>query len=80
MTDTYSVEIQFPGETKRFTASGDETVLDAAQNAGVELASSCCAGICTACAAKILSGTVEQPDAMGLDSDIMDQEIGRAHV
>lgn len=73
MTDTYSVEIQLPGETKQFTASADQTVLDAAKEAGVELPSSCCAGVCTTCAAKIISGSVEQPDAMGLSPEIMEQ-------
>jgi ferredoxin len=73
MTDTFSVEIQLPGETKQFVATADQTILDAAKKVGVELPSSCCAGVCTTCAAKILSGTVEQPDAMGLGEEIMEQ-------
>ena len=73
MTDTFSVEILLPGETKQFTAAADQTVLDAAKAAGVDLPSSCCAGVCTTCAAKIVSGTVVQPDAMGLSPEIMEQ-------
>lgn len=73
MTDTFSVEIQLPGETKQFSAAADQTILDAANAAGIELPSSCCAGVCTTCAAKIHAGTVEQPDAMGLGPEIMDQ-------
>ena len=73
MTDTYSVEIQLPDETKQFTAAADQTILDSATAAGVELPSSCCAGVCTTCAAKIISGSVEQPDAVGLGEEILDQ-------
>lgn len=73
MTDTFSVEIQTAGESKHFSAAADQTILDAAKAAGVELPSSCCAGVCTTCAAKILAGTVEQPDAMGLGPEIMEQ-------
>ena len=73
MTDTFSVEIQLPGETKQFAAAADQTILEAAAAAGVELPSSCCAGVCTTCAAKVHTGTVEQPDAMGLGPEIMER-------
>jgi ferredoxin len=48
-------------------------VLAAAEAAGVALPSSCCSGVCTTCAALISSGTVEQPDAMGVRTELQQQ-------
>jgi ferredoxin len=35
----------------------------------VPLPSSCCSGVCTTCAALLRSGTVHQPDAMGVKAE-----------
>ena len=44
--------------------------LAAAEAAGVMLPSSCCSGVCTTCAARLKSGSVEQSDAMGVREDL----------
>ncbi|MCM1982745.1 2Fe-2S iron-sulfur cluster-binding protein [Lyngbya confervoides] len=73
MASTYTVEIQHQGTTQTISAAEDQTLLEAALAAGIDLPRSCCAGVCTTCAARIHAGTVEQPDAMGLGPEIMEQ-------
>jgi ferredoxin len=51
------------GETSEFECPPDATILDAAEEAGVDdLPYSCRAGACAACAGKISRGTVDQGD------------------
>jgi ferredoxin len=73
MATIYTAEILHDGVTHRFEVSDNETILNAAKSAGIELPSSCCAGVCTTCAAKIVEGEVEQGDAMGLGPNTIAQ-------
>ncbi|NJN29542.1 MAG: 2Fe-2S iron-sulfur cluster binding domain-containing protein [Synechococcales cyanobacterium RM1_1_8] len=73
MANTYSVELVRDGSSQTIQVRDDQTILEAAGTAGVELPSSCNAGVCTTCAAKILSGEVEQPDAMGASLELQVQ-------
>jgi len=67
---TYTVQAEFEGITHSFSCRADQTVLNAAEAAGITLPSSCCSGVCTTCAAVVTSGSVEQPDAMGVKADL----------
>ena len=70
---TFQVTATFEGNTHTFSCRSDQTVLAAAEAAGIGLPSSCCSGVCTTCAAVISSGSVHQPDAMGVKAELQQQ-------
>ena len=70
---TFQISAAFEGVSHRFACRSDQTVLAAAEAAGVMLPSSCCSGVCTTCAARIQEGSVHQPDAMGVKADLQQQ-------
>ena len=73
MSDCITVACDLNGASHSFSCRADQTVLAAAEAAGVELPSSCCSGVCTTCAARIQEGSVHQPDAMGVKADLQEQ-------
>lgn len=73
MTQTYRVEIHHQGETHVIEVPEDKRILRAAHAAGLDLPSSCNAGVCTTCAARILEGTVDQSESMGVSPDLQAQ-------
>jgi ferredoxin len=69
-TASYAITVELDGQQHAFQCKADQTVLAAAEAAGVLIPSSCCAGVCTTCAARITDGEVHQPDAMGVKEDL----------
>lgn len=69
---TFSVIAELNGDQYQFNCREDQTVLEAAEDAGFELPVSCGAGMCTVCAARVIAGTVDQPGAMGVKQELQD--------
>ena len=67
---TFTVSAEINGSRHTFPCRSNQTVLSAGEAAGVPLPNSCCSGVCTTCAALLRSGTVHQPDAMGVKADL----------
>jgi ferredoxin len=72
-TPTFSITASLDGVSHTFPCRADQTVLAAAEAAGVPLPSSCCSGVCTTCAARLTTGTVQQSDAMGVKEELRQQ-------
>ena len=80
MIDTFTVVCELDGATHSFSSSADQTVLSAAEAAGVAVPSSCCSGVCTTCAAVIKEGSVHQPDAKALQRVVAQVLVHRLRV
>lgn len=71
----YQVKIYDRRTGKHYQVSvpSDRYILHSAEHQGVELPFSCRNGACTACAVRVTSGQLAQPEAMGLSPQLQSQ-------
>lgn len=71
------VKLIVDGSAREFTMlRGDETILDAGLNRGIDLRHSCKSGVCATCRAKLIEGQVE----MDVHYALEDYEIARGFI
>ncbi len=66
---SFRVELHTPLGMREFECPDDEYILDAAEEAGIDMTYSCRAGACSSCVAQIISGTLDQSDQSFLDDE-----------
>jgi ferredoxin len=69
----HTVRVQHQGSDYSFQVPEDQYILQTGERQGVVLPFSCRNGACTECAVKVLSGQLQQPEAMGLSQDLQQE-------
>ena len=68
----FRVHLNTPHGIQEFECPDDEYILDAAEQAGIDMVYSCRAGACSSCVAKLIGGTLDQSDQSFLDDEQME--------
>ena len=63
----FNVQLMMPQGEVSFQCPDDEYILDAAEQAGIDMSYSCRAGACSSCVGRLVQGTLDQSDQSFLD-------------
>ena len=69
MMTFFNVQLMTPQGEVSFHCPDDEYILDAAEQAGIDMSYSCRAGACSSCVGRLIQGTLDQSDQSFLDDD-----------
>ena len=70
---THKITIETPDGEQTFTCDEGTPILEAAEEAGLEIPSGCHSGVCSTCVHLIDSGSVDQSSQMALDPESVEQ-------
>lgn len=75
MTQFYQIKIHNCRTKEEYTipVPDDKYILHSIENLGYDLPFSCRNGACTTCAVRVLGGTINQPEAIGLSPELKEK-------